>query len=179
MYSFAEFTGELDRIVPSSRSYEEIIDKSAPAMFRLISNKSLLSEEYIKDLLCGKANPTVYLSKNNRFIVQVFVWEGGASTPVHDHHTWGIMGIYRNMLKVTEYELTPFDRPGQYDISETDSFNASAGNVCSVIPPYNEIHQISNPTGNVSVSIHVYGKEIDEYNIYDLENNRIIHKITD
>jgi predicted metal-dependent enzyme (double-stranded beta helix superfamily) len=177
MFDFNNFVQDLENIVSTADSYKTIIDASSDSMRKLLANDHLLDNNFITDLLHGKAEPTVYKSDDNNFIVQVFVWEGGCGTPIHDHDTWGIMGIYRNQLKVSEYTLKPLDQPDSYYLEKTQTYVADPGAVCYLIPPDEEIHQIVNPTDEVSVSIHVYGKTIDEYNIYDPENDKLIHRI--
>ena len=38
---------------------------------------------------------------------------------------------------------------------------------------YQEIHKIGNNTEKDSISIHIYGRDIDEVNVFDLENNEV------
>jgi predicted metal-dependent enzyme (double-stranded beta helix superfamily) len=175
MFNFNNFAQELENIVSSADSYKSIIDASTDSMRKLLANNYLLDNTAISGFLDGSIECTVYKSEHNNFVVQVFVWEGGAGTPIHDHDTWGIMGVYQNQLKVTEYSLKSFEQSENFYLDQTQTFIADPGAVCYLIPPDEEIHQIMNPTDNLSVSIHVYGKSIDEYNIYDLENDKIIH----
>jgi predicted metal-dependent enzyme (double-stranded beta helix superfamily) len=177
MYNFSNFTEDLENIVHSADSYKNLINASSESMRKLLANNDLIDNNFISQLLEGSTDCTVYKSNSNGFVVQVFVWEGGAQTPIHDHDTWGIMGIYRNQLKVTEYALKPLEQPGTFYLDQTQTFIADPGAVCYLIPPDEEIHQIINPTETLSVSIHVYGKTIDEYNIYDPENDKIIHRV--
>ncbi len=174
MFNFNNFVQELEGIVSSADSYKSIIDASSHSMRKLLANNYLLDDVFINGLLEGSEDCTIYKSDLNNFIVQVFVWEGWAQTPIHDHDTWGIMGIYRNQLKVTEYVLKQLDQHGSYHLDQTQTMVVEPGAVCYLIPPDEEIHQIVNPTDQLSVSIHVYGKTIEEYNIYDLENDKII-----
>ncbi len=175
MYDLSNFVQELEHFVTSAHSYREIIDAGANSMRNLLSNRELISNDFINGLLSGTERPLVYKSDKNKFIVQVFVWESGSETPVHDHDTWGLMGIYQNKLRVSEYDLKPIQNSGSFSLDETQNYIASEGDVCYVLPPHEEIHKISNNSGSLSISIHVYGKTIDEYNIYDLANGQVIH----
>jgi len=175
MSDINKFVEELEQIVSTADCLKTIVDAGSASMQKLLGNSGLFEENYLNGLLTGHSESTVYYSDKNGFIVQIFAWEGGSQTPIHDHDTWGLMGVYRNQLKVTEYGLVAKEQPGEYALNQTDSYFAGPGSVCYLIPPHEEIHQIANPTGDLTVSIHVYGKRIDEYNIYDPENDQIIH----
>lgn len=177
MYNFRNFAADLEQIVSSAHSNMDIIRLGAGALRNLLNNNNLFSNEYINGLLDGTEDATVYHSQDNNFIIQVFTWEKNSQTPIHDHETWGIMGIYHNQLQVSEYQLVETSRPGNYDLNETESYYADKGSVCYVLPPDEEIHKVMNPTENLSVSIHIYGKPIKEYNIYDPENDEIIRRV--
>ena len=42
-----------------------------------------------------------------------------------------------------------------------------------MLPPYQEIHRIGNPTDRPSISLHVYGRDLDEVNVYDLTSRKV------
>ncbi|MBC7475142.1 MAG: cysteine dioxygenase family protein [Candidatus Sericytochromatia bacterium] len=170
MYNFSNFVAELEEIVSKSSSDKEIIHHSSNSMKKLLSNHELIQDEHLS------GEPTIYKSADNGFIIQLFTWSPGCETPVHDHETWGIMGLYENSLKIAEYCFLPIDN-NQTELREIQTYVAEKGDVCYIIQPDEDIHHISNPSDQRSISIHVYGKQIDEYNIYDLENNQVIHKV--
>lgn len=176
MYCFEDFANELERLLDTTGSYNEIIRNCTMYMKKLISNRELISQQTIDDIMSGSIDNTVYSSKRNDFVVQIFTWNAKSITPVHDHDTWGVMGIYYNKLFVTEYSLTNIDH-NSYDINVSQEYLAKSGDVCYLIPPDEEIHKIENITDSLSISIHVYGKPIKEYNVYDLENGQIIHNV--
>lgn len=171
MYTFSNFAGDLENIVDTSNSYQSLIDRGIEIMRKLIANPELIDKEQLVLINEGQIDNTVYKSEKNNFIVQIFTWYPHCETPIHDHNTWGLMGIYQNGLRVAEYNFK------NNNLTETQNYIAEQGDVCYLIPPDEEIHQISNTTDDMSISIHVYGKTIDEYNIYDLENGEIIHQV--
>lgn len=177
MFDFSNFAAELEEIVSScNNNCREIVNRSSHSMRKLLANRSLINDEYIENIYNGSINQTVYKSEQNGFIVQVFPWENGSQTPIHDHNTWGIMGIYTNCLEVAEFSLYNTE-DNVCDLQQSQKYLIEQGDVCYLLSPDEEIHKINNPTDKMSVSIHVYGKTIDEYNIYDMENGEIIHKV--
>ncbi len=169
MYNFSNFNQDLEQIIDTSNDYKDLLNRGVKIMKKLISNQELFNQEWLDKLMNGEIDCTVYRSDKNKFVVQVFTWSSGSSTPVHDHETWGLMGIYRNSLRVAEYSYH------NKNIGITQEYVAQKGDIC-YFPPDEDIHQIENDTNNVSISIHVYGKNIDEYNIYDLENNQVLRQ---
>lgn len=171
MYNFSNFCNDLENIVDYSDSYEMIINKSSSIMKQLLDNYELISNDLIDSIHNGETDNNIYKSNRNNFIVQIFTWSAGSETPVHDHdQTWALMGIYRNALRVAEFSFY------NNEIKEIQNYVAPQGGICYLVPP-DEIHHVSNPTEDLSVSIHVYGKYIGEYNIYDLENGEIKHQV--
>lgn len=171
MYNFSNFCSDLEKIIDNSDSYQTVINRGADIMRQLLNNKDLIHSDQIEAIHNGDLDHNVYKSDKNKFIVQIFTWSPGSETPIHDHdNTWALMGIYQNGLRVAEFSFN------NNDLKETQNYFANEGGVCYLIPP-EEIHHVSNPTDELSVSIHVYGKNIDEYNIYDLENGKVIHQV--
>lgn len=172
MYNFSNFNQDLEQIVDSSDNYQSLITRGIDVMHKLISNQELIDKDWLERIMDGQDSNTVYKSDKNKFVVQIFPWWPGSTTPVHDHETWGLMGIYQNSLKVAEYSY----KNGESNPTVTQDYIAKKGDVCYLIPPDEDIHQIENITNDISVSIHVYGKNIDQYNIYDLENSEILRQ---
>ena len=42
-----------------------------------------------------------------------------------------------------------------------------------LLPPYDEIHRIGNTTGKPSVSLHVYGRDLDTVNVFDAVTGKV------
>ncbi|MFN8578376.1 MAG: cysteine dioxygenase family protein [Candidatus Sericytochromatia bacterium] len=171
MYHFSNFCSDLEYIVDTSSSYKELVTRGSAIMQKLVNTENLINSEQIHKISHGEMDNYVYRSEKNDFVVQIFTWWGHTETPVHDHGTWGLMGIYQNTLRVAEFRYI------NQDLKETESYIVKKGDVAYLIPPDEEIHHVSNINDEMSISIHVYGKDIKEYNIYDLENGEIIHQV--
>ncbi len=178
MYNFNNFTDELEYIVSNTNSYQEVLKHGCNAMAKLVQNKELFTPEYVDDVLNFKIDNTLYASPNNNFVVQLFTWPKNTETPVHDHDdTWGIMGVYKNKLKIKEYKVQYEEALQDFSIEEVGLIEANENNVCYVEPPPFSTHKLWNPFEELCLTIHVYGKEIKEYNIYDLEKQQILHQV--
>mmetsp|Transcript_51882 Transcript_51882/g.121642 ORF Transcript_51882/g.121642 Transcript_51882/m.121642 type:complete len:198 (-) Transcript_51882:18-611(-) len=112
----------------------------------------------------------LYLDPQSRFSVVSFVWGPGQKTPIHDHTTWGMVGMLRGRETSQRFWFT-----------DEQEFRAGAidelvvGAVDTVSPRLGDIHKVSNSLADeVSISIHVYGKDIGtvERHVYDEHGNR-------
>lgn len=91
-----------------------------------------------------------------RFSVLSIVWSPGQMSPVHSHHTWCAVGVFKG-----EIEETFFDLPAAEAAPVTR--HAATRGVGSVT--YAEanagIHRIANRGSEVAITIHVYGVGAD------------------
>jgi predicted metal-dependent enzyme (double-stranded beta helix superfamily) len=110
----------------------------------------------------------------NRFVVLSLVWMPGQGTPIHDHACWGAMGLIENSLEEVCYDrLDDGSRPGFAELKETRGTDVGKGSVAYLLPPYEEIHRIGNTTGKPTVSLHIYGRDLDEINVFDQATGKV------
>jgi predicted metal-dependent enzyme (double-stranded beta helix superfamily) len=92
----------------------------------------------------------------DRLSVVSLVWGPGQRTPVHDHRTWGVVGVLRGAEIGVNYTKLP---DGSLLASAPERLNS--GDVTAVSPAIGDIHTIANAHDDrVSISIHVYGGNI-------------------
>jgi predicted metal-dependent enzyme (double-stranded beta helix superfamily) len=169
-YTFEDFISDLHLVTASQEDQAEII--------RIISRKMRLLMSGPGDFLTPperEPNPRhyarhlIYIDRHRRFVVTSCVWEPGQGTPIHDHGTWGVMGVLEGELKVTNYvRLDDRSRPGYAELREASGLICPPGAVSYVLPPNEEIHKVENLSDATTVSLHVYGKDIVECNMFDL-----------
>jgi predicted metal-dependent enzyme (double-stranded beta helix superfamily) len=73
----------------------------------------------------------------------------GASTPVHDHLAWGLVGLYRG----TQEEEVFAQAEGRLDLLERREL--VPGDFYALIPPRDDIHRVRTTSSEPSVSIHL------------------------
>jgi len=168
-YCFQDFITDLEMITSVERDQAEMIRKISRKIRLLIDGEEFLTKEECEPDTKSYARHLVYIDRRRRFVVMSGVWQPGQGTPVHDHGTWGVMGIYSGELRVTNYlRLDDRSKPGYAELREATGGWSGPGSVSYVLPPNEELHKvecIDKPT----VSIHVYGRDIVECNMYDLE----------
>lgn len=104
-----------------------------------------------------------------RFSVVSFAWGPGATTPIHDHTVWGLIGILRGAERCTEYRVA---EDGGIDAAGCEHL-MTPGMIDPVSPTLGDWHQVSNASPDqVSISIHVYGGNIGAIRRHRLGDTR-------
>jgi predicted metal-dependent enzyme (double-stranded beta helix superfamily) len=104
-----------------------------------------------------------------RFCLVSFVWGIGQRTPIHNHKTWGLVGMLRGAETSTTMHPVPGQpmRAGQVDHLEP-------GEVVGVGSGEEDAHWVENALKDrPSISIHVYGGNIGaiERHVFDPETS--------
>jgi predicted metal-dependent enzyme (double-stranded beta helix superfamily) len=111
---------------------------------------------------------------NNRFVVLALVWMPGQVTPVHDHSCWGVMGLVQGTIEEVCYErLDDGSRPEHCEIEQSRVTDVGTGGVAYLLPPFEEIHRIGNTSSAPTISLHVYGRDLDEVNVFDPTTGKV------
>jgi 3-mercaptopropionate dioxygenase len=76
-------------------------------------------------------------------------------TPIHDHLTWGVVGVYEGTQRDTRYVV----RGGRLD--ETSSERRRPGSVTTLVPPDDDIHYIrSESVDRPTISVFFMGSNM-------------------
>lgn len=174
-YCFQDFITDLELITSVERDQAEMIRKISRRMKLLIgADEKFLTPEERESDSSHYARHLVYIDRKRRFVIMSGVWLPGQGTPIHDHGTWGLMGVMDGELKVTNYvRLDDRKKPGYAEIREANGFWSGCGSVSYVLPPHEEIHKVENLGELPTHSLHVYGRDIIECNQFDLEKKTI------
>jgi 3-mercaptopropionate dioxygenase len=99
----------------------------------------------------------LFLDPQGRFSVTSFIWGPGQSTPIHNHTTWGIVGVLQGAELCREYAPPIHGKAGPFQAEHL----LKKGQTDWVSPTVGDWHQVSNAfSDQVSISIHVYGADI-------------------
>lgn len=100
------------------------------------------------------------------------VWLPGQWTPVHDHGSWGVVGIVEGVLFERTY-LRPDALAGcdaGIVMSEGGALALSPGSVSSFVPNPDHIHVTGVPADAApALTLHLYGRNMESFHIYDLQ----------
>jgi predicted metal-dependent enzyme (double-stranded beta helix superfamily) len=101
----------------------------------------------------------LHVSACRRLSVVALVWLPGQETPIHDHVSWCVVGVYRGVESETHYRLT--ERDGERCLLPVGRIEARAGHVETLVPPAENIHSVAAAGEEKTISIHVYGADIE------------------
>lgn len=109
----------------------------------------------------------LYVDPEDRFSIAAAVWNVGQTTPIHDHGTWGVIGIVQG----SEYEIH-YDPPsgeGAAPMVKTSESYLEAGDVTVCCTSEHDVHEVRCASSVPCVGIHVYGGDIGtiKRHVYD------------
>ena len=101
----------------------------------------------------------LHVSSCRRMSVVALVWRPGQQTPIHDHVAWCVVGVYRGVELETRYRLVDVD--GRQCVQPVGTIEAYPGHVEALVPPVDNIHAVTAGGDEETISIHVYGADIE------------------
>jgi predicted metal-dependent enzyme (double-stranded beta helix superfamily) len=101
----------------------------------------------------------LHVSPCRRLSIVALVWLPGQRTPIHDHVAWCIVGVYEGRERETRFRAVEAD--GQRWLEEAGSVDAHPGHVEVIVPSVEEIHAVTAVGAGPTISIHVYGADIE------------------
>jgi predicted metal-dependent enzyme (double-stranded beta helix superfamily) len=141
------------------------VDALRPAFADLLAADDWLPEEYGQpDVTSGMGGGigqyALYRAQDGSLCLFSLVIPAGASTPVHDHLAWGVIGVYRGRQHETIYRRT--DDGG--DASRAQLVVAreqvvETGEFYTLVPPTDDIHYVKTVSDTPSVSIHLLAND--------------------
>ena len=99
------------------------------------------------------------------------VWSPGQWTPVHDHGSWGVVAVLEGVLEERSYVRLSADRGADQGIELVRGgvILLARGAVTSFVPNPDHIHVTGVPPERArAVSLHLYGRTMNDFNIYDV-----------
>jgi predicted metal-dependent enzyme (double-stranded beta helix superfamily) len=158
------FVAAVDPIVREWRPSRETVLAIEPYLRRLVSGHGWLEEPF-RRVIPTKAYAQYLLHRPSDWAYSIvsFVWNPGQGSPIHDHCTWGVIGLYEGDEEEGRFRL----RDGK--LERVEVAEAHPGDVSHVYPPSRDIHQITNRTSRPTISIHIYGGDIgtQQRHVYD------------
>ena len=99
----------------------------------------------------------MHVEPDGSFSIVALVWLPGQCTPIHDHVSWCVTGVYEGQEREERFELDDASESAQLR-PVADVVNP-AGSVCGFAPP-GDIHRVRNCCDALTISFHIYGADI-------------------
>ncbi|SFB84232.1 Cysteine dioxygenase type I [Polaromonas sp. OV174] len=144
----------------------------APLMLDLMDQaKTFLEPQHYRSDPEHYARNLVYEAPDASLSLYALVWSPGQWTPVHDHGSWGVVGVLEGVLEERNYvRLSPSNGANEgIDLVRGGVFLLGNGTVTSFVPNPDHIHVTGVPSDRPrAVSLHLYGRTMNSFNTYDV-----------
>ncbi|MGC3964129.1 MAG: hypothetical protein QM803_12590 [Rhodocyclaceae bacterium] len=144
----------------------------APLMLELIDHAgTFLEPHHFRSDSSSYTRNLVYSASPASLSLYALVWLPGQWTPVHDHGSWGVVGVVEGVLEERSYVRLSPDRHSDEDIDlvRGGTLLLGRGSVTSFVPNPDHIHMTGVPPGRTAaVSLHLYGRTMNSFNVYDV-----------
>jgi 3-mercaptopropionate dioxygenase len=144
----------------------------APAMRRLArEGAGVLTQDHMRSDPAHYNRNAIHICPQGEISLFALVWLPGQWTPVHDHGSWGVVGVLQGHLQERAY--MPRDGEIKADtgivLRRGGVVLLDPGSVSTFVPNPDHIHMTGVPEdGEVCVSLHLYGRNMDSFHIYDV-----------
>lgn len=154
------FVVDLACLLQDATAEEVILCEGSKLMGALVAEDDWLPSDFSIPVPERYSQYLLHCDSAERFCVVSFVWGPGQSTPIHDHRTWGIIGMLRGSETSQAYIRSP---AGELVANGLPHF-LLPGDVEIVSPQIGDIHRVGNNLADrPSISIHVYGTNIGRW----------------
>ena len=144
----------------------------APLMLDLIRHATaFLQPKHYRSDPSHYARNLIYGAPDASLSLYSLVWLPGQWTPVHDHGSWGVVGVLEGVLEERSYVRISADRNADEGIQLVRGgvILLAHGAVTSFVPNPDHIHVTGVPAERPRVvSLHLYGRMMSSFNTYDV-----------
>lgn len=151
----------------------EIVRALVPRMRKLVQ----VAPEFLEPCHCqGRPDRytrnLVFAGENDTLSLFTLVWAPGQRTPIHDHGTWGVVGIVEGMLEEQSFVRVDSEAAAHPDdgieLTPGGFVLLPPGAVVTFLPDPDHIHETGVPANRgPTLSLHLYGRFLNAFHVYD------------
>jgi 3-mercaptopropionate dioxygenase len=152
-------------LMSSVPAHAQRVEQLKPAFSRLLAADGWLPERFAapddtSGMGGGIGQYALFRAEDGSLCLFSLVVPSGASTPVHDHLAWGLVGVYRGAQKdVTYQRLDDGSDPGRARLQVAREDIVGRGDFYALLPPEGDIHYVHTVSPTPSVSIHLLAND--------------------
>lgn len=161
---------------------EETLSALEPHFAALLKKTNWLPEQFAQPnpgsgLGGGIGQWLLFRAQDRSLSVFSLVIPPGSKTPIHDHLSWGLVGLYKGEQEETVYRrVDNGELAGYAQLEIVGVYQVQKGSIYRLLPPDGDIHSVKATTVFApSVSIHVMGNDTGSIlrHQYQLEQNTV------
>jgi len=156
---------ETERLASAVADTRARVEALRPVFARLLAAEGWLPEEFARPdetsgMGGGIGQYALYRAEDGSPCLFSLVVPAGASTPVHDHLAWGLVGVYRGaQLDTTYARLDDGTDPDRATLEIATQQTVKAGEFYTLLPPAGDIQYVKTVSETTSVSIHLLAND--------------------
>lgn len=172
-YGVVEFIADARRVmeVPGGvASREAALQQLEPLLQRALYGPGWTDPEYRTTVDGNRPGYNYYRNEDGSLLIYGVLFRHGFPTPVHDHVTWGLIGVFSGEQRTARYRrLDDGTVPGHCATELIADEVLRRGATYQLLPPH-DIHRIEIVSPGEGLSIHVLGADLKRQRrrIFDL-----------
>lgn len=175
-YTISAFIRDAEQAIATANGdRERVVRELQPLVERVVWDDDLFDEKYRAEPEHGRPRYMYHSAPDGSLQIYIVEFAPGMPTPVHDHVTWGLIGIAGGEQRTARYSRTDDRSDESRATLELISDEVlSRGAVYPLLPP-DDIHRIETVGDTPSYSLHVLGVDLkrQKRNIYDPETGDV------
>ena len=156
----------LDAVVhgESERRIPELV--KAVLIEAMQAGRLSLPDEFCRPIEGTYARRLLHRDPSGGYTMVVMTWAPGQKTALHDHAgIWCVECVVDGNMEVAQYDLLS-ESGGAFRFEQRSHVVAGRGSAGCLIPPF-EYHTLGNAAETPSVTLHVYGGEMDHCHVFE------------
>ncbi len=175
-YTIAAFIGDAkDALHRHGGDRAAVVAELAPLVEQVLWDDGLFDERFRAEPENGRPRYLYHNEPDGSLQVYVVEFAPGEPTPVHDHVTWGLIGVCGGRQHTLRYSrVDDGANPEHADLRLTSEAVLERGAVYPLLPP-DDIHRIETVGDQPSYSLHVLGVDLGRQvrHIFDVESGGV------
>jgi 3-mercaptopropionate dioxygenase len=171
--ALAGFVADCEAVVARLDGAADRVTAIAPLMQQLAGRADdFLAEEHFRSDPEHYTRNAIHIAPSGNLSLFALVWLPGQWTPVHDHGSWGVVGLVRGVLEERSYMSASGEIAGDSGIRlrRGGVLLLNPGSVSSFVPNPDHIHMTGVPADREAcISLHLYGRNMNSFHIYDVD----------
>ena len=158
-YVLQEFIKDVDGVVRGYSSESELLLHLKPALEKLVSSPSSVPAKAFTPRKDRFAMNLLQMPEDEAYSIIGGVWHPGQTTPIHDHLTWALIGVYEGEEREALFRRSDDgSNPKQARIQQVSERVNKKGHV--TVLGHSGIHRVDNISLKPALSVHIYGRDI-------------------
>jgi 3-mercaptopropionate dioxygenase len=158
-YTLQNLIQDVDRIVRGYPSESEVLLHLRPALEKLVGSPGSVPAKAFTPRKDRFAMNLLRMPEDEAYSIIGGVWHPGQTTPIHDHLTWALIGVYEGEEREALFRRTDDgSNPRIARIQQVSERVNKKGHV--TVLGHSGIHRVDNISIKPTTSVHIYGRDI-------------------